>query len=60
MDTIKKQIQKLRTGFQLGSDGRILEWDREYAEYDLAPSYVPPLRISSRRSGQPFENTQVV
>ena len=34
MDTIKKQIQKLRTGFQLGSDGRILEWDREYAEYE--------------------------
>ena len=31
MDTIKKQIQKLRTGFQLGFDGRILEWDREYA-----------------------------
>ena len=34
MDTIKKQIQKLRTGFQLGSEGRILEWDREYAEYE--------------------------
>ena len=33
-DTIKQQIQQLRTGFQLGFDGRILEWDREYTEYE--------------------------
>ena len=34
VDKIKQQIQQLRPGFQLGSDGRILEWDREYAEYE--------------------------
>lgn len=30
--TIKNQLKKLRPGFVLGSDGRILEWDREYKE----------------------------
>lgn len=31
-DTVKAQLAKLRPGFVLGSDGRILEWDREYQE----------------------------
>ncbi len=31
---IKKQLKRLRTGFQLDSDGRILEWDREYEELE--------------------------
>ncbi|OUW35019.1 MAG: hypothetical protein CBD39_02385 [Flavobacteriaceae bacterium TMED179] len=31
---VKQQLMRLRTGFQLGSDGRILEWDREYPEYE--------------------------
>jgi len=30
VNTIKNQLKNLRTGFQLGLDGRILEWDREY------------------------------
>ena len=34
MGTVKKQLIQLRPGFQLGSDGRILEWDREYSEYE--------------------------
>jgi len=34
VESIKKQIQQLRPGFQIGSDGRILEWDREYTEYE--------------------------
>jgi len=34
VETITKQLQQLRPGFQLGSDGRILEWDREYLEYE--------------------------
>jgi alpha-L-fucosidase 2 len=29
---ITDQLKKLRPGFVLGKDGRILEWDREYAE----------------------------
>ena len=31
---IKKQLKILRSGFQLGTDGRILEWDREYKELE--------------------------
>ena len=31
---IKHQLKKLRPGFILGKDGRILEWDREYAEFE--------------------------
>ena len=31
---IKEQLDRLRPGFQLGSDGRILEWDREYTEHE--------------------------
>lgn len=31
-ETIQSQLTQLRTGLQLGSDGRILEWDREYPE----------------------------
>jgi alpha-L-fucosidase 2 len=32
LETIKVQRKKLRPGFVIGSDGRILEWDREYEE----------------------------
>jgi len=32
--TIADQRIRLREGFVLGSDGRILEWDREYAEHE--------------------------
>ena len=32
--TIKDQLLRLRTGFQLGADGRILEWDRPYEEFE--------------------------
>ena len=34
VNTIKSQLKNLRTGFQLGLDGRILEWDREYDELE--------------------------
>jgi len=32
--TIEKQLPRLRPGFVIGSDGRVLEWDREYAEHE--------------------------
>jgi len=32
LDTIRDQREQLRPGFVTGSDGRILEWDREYSE----------------------------
>lgn len=31
---IRKQREQLRPGFVIGSDGRILEWDREYVEME--------------------------
>jgi alpha-L-fucosidase 2 len=31
---ISRQRKQLRPGFVLGSDGRILEWDREYEEHE--------------------------
>ncbi len=34
LQTINGQRSRLREGFVLGSDGRILEWDREYPEYE--------------------------
>jgi len=34
LNTIKAQREKLRPGFILGSDGRILEWDKEYKEVE--------------------------
>ena len=34
LQTIMVQRARLREGFVLGSDGRILEWDREYPEYE--------------------------
>ena len=33
-EKIKNQLKQIRTGFQIGADGRILEWDREYKEYE--------------------------
>ena len=32
LEKLKQQRKQLRPGFVLGSDGRILEWDREYTE----------------------------
>ena len=34
LETIQNQRSQLRPGFVLGSDGRILEWDREYVEME--------------------------
>ena len=31
---ISQQLKKLRPGFVIGKDGRILEWDREYDEFE--------------------------
>ena len=34
LETIKNQLPKLRPGFVLSDDGRILEWDRDYQELE--------------------------
>lgn len=33
-ETIADRLENLRPGVRLGSDGRILEWDQEYEEYE--------------------------
>ncbi len=38
--TIKKQLKRLRPGFIIGSDGRILEWDREYPETEKGHRHI--------------------
>ena len=34
VNKIQQQYDQLRPGFVLGSNGRVLEWDREYGEYE--------------------------
>lgn len=34
LDKIKEQKERLRPGFVLGEDGRVLEWDRSYRELE--------------------------
>lgn len=34
LEKVQQQRKQLRPGFILGGDGRILEWDREYAEHE--------------------------
>ena len=43
LETITGQRGRLREGFILGSDGRILEWDREYGEFE--PGHVKGLKV---------------
>jgi alpha-L-fucosidase 2 len=60
--TIKKQYKKLRPGFVLGSDGRILEWDREYPELEPGHRHMshlygfhPGTSVSKDKSPEIFE-----
>ncbi len=41
--TITEQLKKLRSGFVLGSDGRLLEWDREYEELEKGHRHMSQL-----------------
>ncbi|QZE14892.1 glycoside hydrolase family 95 protein [Halosquirtibacter laminarini] len=40
---IKEQRARIRSGFVLGSDGRILEWDREYKEVEPGHRHMSQL-----------------
>jgi alpha-L-fucosidase 2 len=58
LQTIKVQRGRLREGFVLGSDGRILEWDREYEELEPGHRHMSHLYgfhpgISVTRSSSP-------
>jgi alpha-L-fucosidase 2 len=59
---IKQQRKKLRPGFVLASDGRILEWDREYAEPEPGHRHMshlygfhPGVAISKDKTPELFE-----
>jgi len=43
VDSLKEKRKKLRSGLLIGSDGRILEWDREYAEYEKGHRHMSHL-----------------
>lgn len=37
---IKEQLPKLRPGFKIGLDGRVLEWDRPYKEFEPGHRHI--------------------
>lgn len=61
-DKVKQQRSQLRPGFVLGSDGRILEWDREYEEREPGHRHMshlygfhPGTSVSKDRTPEIFE-----
>nr|WP_321412531.1 glycoside hydrolase family 95 protein [uncultured Carboxylicivirga sp.] len=43
LQTVTEQLTRLRPGFVIGSDGRILEWDREYKEVESGHRHMSHL-----------------
>ena len=43
VDVIEEQLKKLRPGFVVGPQGRILEWDREYPELEPGHRHMSQL-----------------
>lgn len=43
LTTIKDQRSRLRNGWQIGADGRILEWDKPYEEYEPGHRHMSQL-----------------
>jgi alpha-L-fucosidase 2 len=61
-EKVKLQRAQLRPGFVLGSDGRILEWDREYAEREPGHRHMshlygfhPGTQVSKDQTPEIFE-----
>jgi alpha-L-fucosidase 2 len=59
---VQSQLTQLRPGIQLGSDGRILEWDREYEEPEKGHRHMshlyafhPGSAITKRENPEYFE-----
>jgi alpha-L-fucosidase 2 len=62
LEKIKGQRQRLRPGFVIGSDGRILEWDREYKEMEPGHRHMshlygfhPGTAVSKDKTPEIFE-----
>lgn len=61
-DKIQSQLGQLRPGIQLGADGRILEWDREYEEPEKGHRHMshlyafhPGASITKRQNPEYFD-----
>ncbi|MFC2129182.1 glycoside hydrolase N-terminal domain-containing protein [Bacteroidota bacterium] len=61
LDTIRMQKTQLRPGFVIGSDGRVLEWDREYKEAEPGHRHMshlygfhPGVSVSSDKDPEIF------
>jgi len=59
---VRQQQQQLRPGFVIGSDGRILEWDREYTELEPGHRHMsqlygfhPGVAVSKEKDPEIFE-----
>jgi alpha-L-fucosidase 2 len=59
---IRSQRKILRTGFQIGEDGRVLEWDRPYEELEPGHRHMshlygfhPGVSVSKERTPEIFE-----
>ncbi len=62
LETIRLQKEKLRQGFVIGSDGRLLEWDREYTETEPGHRHMshlygfhPGVSVSPDKDPEIFE-----
>jgi alpha-L-fucosidase 2 len=62
LDSLKIKRSQLRTGLVIGNDGRILEWDREYAEFEKGHRHMshlyafhPGISVSKWQTPQLFE-----
>jgi len=61
-EKVRQQRTRLRPGFVLGEDGRILEWDREYAELEPGHRHMshlygfhPGTAVSKEQTPEIFE-----
>ena len=62
LDKVQRQRAQLRRGFVIGKEGRILEWDREYTEYEPGHRHMshlygfhPGTSVSKDKSPEIFE-----
>ncbi|TKG96461.1 glycoside hydrolase family 95 protein [Puteibacter caeruleilacunae] len=62
LDKVKQQRVQLRSGLVTGSDGRMLEWDREYEELEPGHRHMshlyafhPGVAVSKTRNPEVFE-----
>lgn len=62
LEKIKEQLKQLRPGFVIGSDGRILEWDRPYKEIEPGHRHMshlygfhPGVQVTKKETPEVFK-----